>query len=71
FRKFWVPTVFDRSFVKKEGTKDCEQLVNEKTIRILETHRPKPLPESVLGEIRKLENTWLDRVGLKEYPKKP
>ncbi|MBE9514339.1 MAG: trimethylamine methyltransferase family protein [Chloroflexi bacterium] len=70
FRKFWVPTVFDRSFVKKEGTKDCEQLLNEKTIEILRTHQPKPLPEDLVKELRKMEKTWLDRVGLKEYPKK-
>ena len=70
FRRFWVPTVFDRSFVKKEGTKDCEQLLNEKTIEILRTHQPKPLPEDLVKELRKMEKTWLDRVGLKEYPKR-
>ncbi|MCK4580384.1 MAG: hypothetical protein KAU10_03460, partial [Dehalococcoidia bacterium] len=70
FRKFWVPSVFDRSFVKKEGTKDCEQLLNDKTIEILRTHQPKPLPEDLVKELKKMEKTWLDRVGLKEYPKK-
>ena len=70
FRRFWVPTVFDRSFVKKEGTKNCEQLLNDKTIEILKTHQPKPLPEDVLRELKKVEKTWLDRVGLREYPKR-
>ena len=38
FRKFWVPKIFDRSMVRKEGVKDCEQLLNQRTIEILETH---------------------------------
>ncbi|MCK4221938.1 MAG: trimethylamine methyltransferase family protein, partial [Dehalococcoidia bacterium] len=70
FRKFWVPTVFDRSFVKKEGTKDCEQLLNDKTLEILRTHQAKPLPEDIARELKKVEKTWLERVGLKEYPKR-
>ena len=70
FRKFWVPRVFDRSFIKKEGVKDCEELLQERTIKILETHQPKPLPEDLAKELKKVEKTWLDRVGLKEYPKR-
>jgi len=69
FRKFWVPRVFDRSFIKKEGVKDCEELLNQRTIRILETHQPKPLPEDLVRELKKVEKTWFDRVGLRhEYP---
>ena len=71
FRKFWVPTIFDRSMIKKEGVKDCEELLKEKTIKILETHQPKPLPEDLVKELKKVEKTWFDRVGLKhEYPKR-
>ena len=71
FRKFWVPRIFDRSMIKKEGVKDCEQLLNERTIEILETHKPKPLPEDLVRELKKVEKTWFDRVGLKhEYPKR-
>jgi len=71
FRKFWVPRIFDRSFIKKEGAKDCEGLLNERTIKILETHQPKPLPEDLVTELKKVEKTWFDRVGLKhEYPKR-
>ncbi len=71
FRKFWVPRIFDRSFTRKEGVKDCEQLLNEKTIEILKTHKPKPLPEDLVRELKKVEKTWFDRVGLKhEYPKR-
>lgn len=68
FRKFWVPRIFDRSFVKKEGVKDSEELLKERTIGILETYQPKPLPEDLVKELKKAEKTWFDRVGLKhEY----
>jgi trimethylamine--corrinoid protein Co-methyltransferase len=71
FRKFWVPRVFDRSFIKKEGAKDCKELLNQRTIEILKTHKPKPLPEDLVAELKKVEKTWFDRVGLKhEYPKR-
>ena len=70
FRKFWAPTIFDRSVVKDESTKRCDDLLKEKTIKILETHKPKPLPDDVLKELKKVEEGWLKRVGLKEYPKR-
>jgi trimethylamine--corrinoid protein Co-methyltransferase len=70
FRKFWVPRVFDRSFTKKEGVKDCEELLKQRSIKILETHRPKPLSADLVNELKKVEKTWLDRVGLKEYPER-
>jgi hypothetical protein len=41
------------------------------TLQVMETHRPKPLPEDVVKELKKVEKTWFDRVGLKhEYPKR-
>ena len=71
FKEFWVPRIFDRSFIRKEGTKDCEALLNERTIKIIETHQPKPLPEDVVRELKKVEKTWFEREGLKhEYPKR-
>jgi trimethylamine--corrinoid protein Co-methyltransferase len=70
FRKFWAPTIFDRSVVKDENTKRCGDLLKEKTIKILETHQPKPLPDDLLKELKKVEEGWLKRVGLKEYPKR-
>jgi len=69
FRKFWVPRVFDRSF-KQEDAKNCEERLNERTIKILKTHQPKPLPEDVVRELKKVEKAWLARVGLTEYPKR-
>ena len=71
FRKFWVPTVFDRSVVKDENTRRCAELLNEKTIRIIENHQPKPLPADLVSELKKVEEGWLKRVGLKEYPRRP
>jgi trimethylamine--corrinoid protein Co-methyltransferase len=71
FRNFWVPTIFDRSMVKDEKTKRCGDLLNEKTIEIIETHQPKPLPEDMVKELKKVEEGWLKRVGLTEYPKRP
>jgi trimethylamine--corrinoid protein Co-methyltransferase len=70
FRKFWVPTVFDHSFMKKEGVKDCEELLKERTIEIIRTHKPKPLAEDLIREIKAIEKSWLNRIGLKEYPKR-
>jgi trimethylamine--corrinoid protein Co-methyltransferase len=71
FRKLWVPETFDRTFAKPEGQKDCEELLKNRTIEILRTHQPDPLPEEVLKELQKVEANWLKRVGLREYPKKP
>jgi len=71
FRKFWVPTIFDRSRIEREGTKDCEELLNEKTLRILETYQPKPLPEDLVKELKEVEGTWFKQVGLEHvYPKR-
>jgi hypothetical protein len=37
----------------------------------MKRHQPKPLPEDLLKELKKVEKTWFDRVGLKhEYPKR-
>jgi trimethylamine--corrinoid protein Co-methyltransferase len=72
FRKFWAPTIFDRSVVKDESVKRCTELINEKTIKILETHRPKPLPEELVKELKKVEESWFKKIGA-EYtlPKRP
>jgi len=71
FRKFWAPRIFDRSATSQEDVKHAEDLLNQRTIEILETHQPKPLPEDLVIELKKVEKTWFDRVGLKhEYPKR-
>ncbi|MFC1912423.1 trimethylamine methyltransferase family protein [Chloroflexota bacterium] len=70
FRNFWAPKLFDRSVTKKGKTGNCEELVNKDTIKILETHQPKPLPDDVLKELKKVEADWFKRAGIKEYSKK-
>ena len=70
FRKFWSPTVFDRSTSKDASPKNCEDLLKEKTIKLLETHQSKPLQDDTLKELDKMEKDWLKQVGLTEYPKK-
>jgi len=72
FRKFWAPTIFDRSVVKDENTKRCHDLLKEKTIKILETHQPKPLPEDLVKELKNVEESWFKQAGAKyTYPKRP
>jgi len=70
FRKFWAPRIFDRSAIRVEGAKDCEDLLRERTINLMETHQPKLLPEGMVKELKKMEASWLKRIGLKEYPKR-
>jgi trimethylamine--corrinoid protein Co-methyltransferase len=71
FREFWVPEIFDRSFMKKEGVKNSEELLKEKTVAILQKHQPRPLAEDLVKEMRKMEAGWLRRAGLNEYPARP
>jgi trimethylamine--corrinoid protein Co-methyltransferase len=68
FRKFWTPSVFDRSMASEGGNKHCSELLRGKTLEILEKHKPKPLAEEVLKELQKIETSWLKRVGLDKYP---
>jgi len=70
FRKFWVPRVFDRSFTRTEKTKSCGDMLRERTLEILRTYQPKPLAEDLVKELKKIEKSWFERLGLKhEYPK--
>lgn len=70
FRSFWRASMFHRHPELDESAKDCEDLLNQRTIEILENYRPKPLPEDLVKELLKIEAGWFKRVGLKhEYPK--
>jgi trimethylamine--corrinoid protein Co-methyltransferase len=75
FRNFWVPSVMDRSRLapdlQGESIKHCEDLLNEKTRRILDTHIPDSLPEDITKEIKRIEKSWFRQLGLShEYPSK-
>ena len=76
FRKFWVPSIMDRSQITAdqpaESIKHCEDLLRAKTCQILETHEPQPLAEDMVAEIKKLEASWFKAAGLDyQYPARP
>ena len=68
FRSFWVPKILDRSKGTKPGSAGSavhsEELLREKTLKILASHTPKPLAEDLLSEIKKMEKGWFERLGL-------
>jgi trimethylamine--corrinoid protein Co-methyltransferase len=68
FRKFWVPSIMDRtqltSIPKDKSVQHSEDLLNKKTRKILETHTPQPLSEDIVREIRKVEASWFKELGL-------
>ncbi len=75
FRSFWIPKVLDRSRLTSDlddkSIKHSEDLVNEKTREIMDTHTPQPLSDDIVKEIKKVEESWFKELGLKyEYPKK-
>jgi len=71
FREFWMSRVFDRSFTRTEKTKSCGDMLRERTLEILRTYQPKPLAEDLVKELKKIEKSWFERLGLKyEYPKR-
>jgi trimethylamine--corrinoid protein Co-methyltransferase len=70
FRSFWKASMFHRRVELDENAKDCEDMLNERTLEILETYKPKPLPEDLAKELLEIEAGWFKQVGLKhEYPK--
>jgi trimethylamine--corrinoid protein Co-methyltransferase len=76
FRKFWVPSIMDRTQLTAgltaESVEHCEDLLNKKTRKILESHTPPPLAEDLVKEIKVLEASWFKAAGLKyQYPVKP
>ncbi len=57
FRDLWQPTLFDRQRAndwRASGSKRLGDRLREKTIAIIESHRPDPLPDSVREEIRQI-----------------
>jgi len=73
FRKHWVPTIMDRSQLSIEETgtpvKHCQDLLREKTLKLMAGHQPPSRPEEMVKEIKKLEKSWFDRAGLPyKYP---
>ncbi len=67
FRDFWTPSVLDRSRGAKAApaapVRHSEDLLREKTLGLL-AHTPPPLAPDLLAEIKKLEKSWFERLGL-------
>jgi trimethylamine--corrinoid protein Co-methyltransferase len=54
FREMWQPTLFNRRRLQdwvEQGSKRLGQQLNEKTLAILQSHKPEPLPDSVRDEL--------------------
>ncbi|MBN1659624.1 MAG: trimethylamine methyltransferase family protein [Anaerolineae bacterium] len=57
FRQLWQPALFDRRRYEEwaaAGSKTLGARLKEKTIDIIDSHRPQPLPDSVLAEIEQI-----------------
>jgi trimethylamine--corrinoid protein Co-methyltransferase len=57
FRDLWRPGLFDRQRAqdwRARGAKRMGQRLREKTVSILESHRPEPLPDGVRAEIEQI-----------------
>jgi trimethylamine--corrinoid protein Co-methyltransferase len=55
FRQFWQPTLFDRRRAedwRASGSRRLADRLREKTIGIMASHQPEPLPDAVREEIR-------------------
>ena len=51
------PSIFDRRMRgtwESRGGKDLREVASEEAVKILRTHKPDPLPESVLKQIRSI-----------------
>jgi len=71
FRSFWTPKVFDRSFSRTEKTKGCDDMLRERTLEMMRNYQPKPLGEDLVKELKNVEKSWVEHLGLRyEYPKK-
>jgi trimethylamine--corrinoid protein Co-methyltransferase len=57
WREFWLPQIFLRQSWEKweaQGSKDARAVVREKTLHLLDTHQPEPLPDSVSQELDRI-----------------
>jgi trimethylamine---corrinoid protein Co-methyltransferase len=57
YRKDWYPKLIERRNYEeweKDGAKTMRQRAQEKTLKILETHRPEPLPDDVQQQLDRI-----------------
>jgi trimethylamine--corrinoid protein Co-methyltransferase len=54
FRELWQPVLFDRRRYEEwqaEGSRRLGERLRERTVSLMETHQPEPLPDGVRDEI--------------------
>jgi trimethylamine--corrinoid protein Co-methyltransferase len=54
FREFWQPGLWERRSAKewaRDGSRSLGDRLRERTVELMETHRPKPLTDAVVAEI--------------------
>lgn len=59
FRRFWQPALFSRDRVNEwvaKGSKRLGDRLREKTVALIEEHKPEPLPDGVREEIQYILN---------------
>jgi trimethylamine--corrinoid protein Co-methyltransferase len=57
FRGFWQPMLFDRRRAEAwqaAGSKRLGERLRERTINLMESHRPQPLPDAVKEEVQRI-----------------
>jgi trimethylamine--corrinoid protein Co-methyltransferase len=57
FRAFWQPMLFDRRRAEAwqaAGSKRLGERLRERTLSIMESHRPQPLPDAVKEEVQRI-----------------
>ena len=62
FKEDWYSDLFDRSRFEtwlEAGGQSFAQRLRQKTLEILKTHEPKPLPQEMVRELEALQGTWL------------
>jgi trimethylamine---corrinoid protein Co-methyltransferase len=60
FRDDWYPTLFERRrhvHWQTDGSQTLEDRLREKTIAIMDSHRPAPLPDAVIAEVEAIRHS--------------
>jgi len=65
YRNNWFPSMMNRSnhdAWSAEGSLSLEDKANQRVRDIIEKHEPEPLPDDVIAELEKMEESWLKEV---------
>lgn len=61
FRRFWMPSLFDRTAKRPENFPSFQERLNAKAREIIETHEVPPLAEDKRKVLLALEKKWMDK----------